>query len=159
MKGFEMKKLLGAAAVCGLAVGLVAVPGAGAVKAPKQVGGSVSVFVTPTTITPTTTTVTATGNVQSNSGCRKLRTVEFAYVTGGVAGPVIGSATTGSNGGYTATLPKPTNTPPAVVALRATVTQTVRKVGSKKKGQKPKKGRQFNCLSFFADSSALTVSP
>ncbi len=58
-----MKKLLGAAAVCALAVGLVAAPGAGAVKATKQVGGTVTVSATPTTIDPTTTAVNVTGNV------------------------------------------------------------------------------------------------
>jgi hypothetical protein len=44
-----MKKLIGAAAACALVVGLVAVP-ADAVKSPKQVGGTVSVLVTPSTV-------------------------------------------------------------------------------------------------------------
>jgi hypothetical protein len=153
-----MKKLIGAAAVCALSVGLVVAP-AGAVKTTKQVGGTVSVSVTPNPIPATATTVTASGNVASNSGCRKLRTVRFFWVSGGVAGAQVGIVVTGSNGNFSATLPKPTDTPPATVVLRVMVDQEFRKVGSKKKGRKAKKGRQFNCLQLTADSSAITLLP
>jgi hypothetical protein len=42
-----MKKLISATAVCALAIGLVAAPGALGVKSPKLVSGTVSVGVTP----------------------------------------------------------------------------------------------------------------
>jgi hypothetical protein len=155
-----MKKLIGAAAACALVVGLVAVP-AGAVKSPKQVGGTVSVLVTPSTVSAAApTTLTASGNVGSNSGCRKNRTVHFAYV--GATGPDLSgiTVTTGPNGDYTASLPQPTTaTTPASVTLQVTVDAATRKVGSKKKGQKPKKGRQFNCLAITGTSSPITVNP
>jgi hypothetical protein len=159
-----MKKLISATAVCALAVGIVAAPSALGVKAPKQVGGTVSVNVTPTTVTPGDefTTVTASGNVASNSSCRKDRTVHFAYVENGVVGPELGTAITGSNGDYTATLAEPTSsdlTTSHSVVLRATVDQVTRKVGSKKKGKKTKKGRRFDCLQLAADSSPITVTP
>jgi hypothetical protein len=153
----QMKKLLGSAAVCALAVGLVVVPGAGAVKSPKLVGGTVSVSLTPNPIPSTATTVTASGNVASNSGCRKDRTVHFAYVSGTTVGPEVGTAETGPNGDYSAVLPRPTDTPPATVALQVTVDQTFRKVGSKKKGKKTKKGRQFNCMELTGLSGPITV--
>jgi len=152
-----MKKLLGAAAVCALTVGLVAAPGASAVKAPKLVGGTVSVSVTPSPIPSTATTVTASGNVASNSGCRKDRTVHFAWVNGAVVTALATTAETGPNGNYTAVLPKPTDTPPATVALQATVEQTFRKVGSKKKGKKEKMGRKFNCLEITGLSGPIAV--
>jgi hypothetical protein len=152
-----MKKLIGSAAVCALAVGLVVVPGAGAVKAPKLVGGAVGVTVAPNPIPSTATTVTASGNVASNSGCRKHRTVGFAWVNGTTVTPLAETAETGPNGNYSAVLPRPTDTPPATVALQVTVDQTFRKVGSKKKGRKTKKGRQFNCLELTALSGPITV--
>src|SRR5690242_1306121 len=100
----HMKKLIGACAVCALAVGLVVAP-ALAKKAPKQVGGTVSVNVVPSTVTPgdSSTTVTASGNVASNSSCRKDRTVRFSYVEGTTVTPLLETATTGPNGDYTAT--------------------------------------------------------
>jgi hypothetical protein len=156
-----MRKLITACAVCAVAVGLVAVPGAVAVKSPKQVGGTVSVNVTPNPLPNATTTVTASGNVGSNSGCRKDRTVHFFWVSGTTVGPEVGSAMTGPNGDFTATLPRPTDTAPATtsVTLRATVDQLTRKVGSKKKGKKDKKGRQFSCLALSGDSPAVTLTP
>jgi hypothetical protein len=144
-----MKKLLGAAAVCALTVGLVAAPGASAVKSPKQVSGTVSVSVTPSPIPSTATTVTATGNVASNSGCRKDRLVHFAWVSGATVTALAQTAETGPNGDYSVVLPRPTDppfTPPTTVALQATVDFAVRKVGSKKKGKKDKPGRKFHCL-------------
>jgi hypothetical protein len=124
------------------------------------VAATVSVLPTPTTISPTTTTVTVTGNVSSSSSCRKDRTVRFAYVNSdtSVVTPLAETAVTGSNGDYTAVLPKPTDVAPATLTLRATVDQVIRKVGSKKKGKKDKKGRQFDCLTTTADSAPLTVS-
>ena len=153
-----MRKLISACAVCAMAIGLVAVPNALGVKSPKQVGGTVTVSATPTTIESTTTRVTATGSVASNSGCKKDRTVHFSYVNGSTVTPLAVSATTKGNGFYTATLPKPADTAPASVTLRATVDAVVRKVGSKKKGKKTKKGRAFNCLELTGDSALLTIS-
>jgi len=126
-------------------------------KAPKQVGGTVSVNAAPSTIDATTTAVTATGNVASSSSCRKGRTVRFAYVNGTTVTTLAETAVTRSNGDYTATLPKPTDTGPATVTLRATVDAAIRKVGSKKKGQKTKKGRVFNCLEITGNSAPLTI--
>jgi hypothetical protein len=153
----RMKKLIGSAAVCALAVGLVVVPGAGAVKSPKLVGGAVGALVTPNPIPSTATTVTASGNVASNSSCRKDRTVGFAWVNGATVTPLAETAETGPNGNYSAVLPRPTDTPPATVALQVTVDQTFRKVGSKKKGKKTKKGRQFNCLELTGLSGPITL--
>src|SRR6476619_3326814 len=138
-----MKKLFSVGVLCALAIGLVAVPGAVAKKGPKLVGGAV------------------TGNVASNSGCRKDRDITFAWVNGAVVTPATGTAITGSNGDYTATVSRPTDTAPTAtsVILRATVAQEFRKVGSKKKGKKNKKGRQFSCQSFSGDSPAVTLVP
>jgi hypothetical protein len=156
-----MRKLISALAVCAVACATVAVPSALGVKSPKQVGGTVSVNVTPTTVDATTTSVTATGGVSSNSGCKKDRTIHFAYVNGTTVGPEVGTTTTRSNGTYTATLPKPseTNPPTASVVLRATVDQAIRKVGSKKKGKKTKKGRRFSCLQVTGDSGPIAIAP
>jgi hypothetical protein len=159
-----MKKLISACAVCAVAVGLVAVPNALGVKSAKQVGGTVSVNVTPTTFTTgdtSVTTATVSGNVASNSGCKKDRTVHFAYVNGATVTPLAETATTKGNGAYTATVPKPTDTNPPTtsVVLRATVDQTIRKVGSKKKGKKTKKGRAFNCLQLTGDSAPIAIAP
>jgi hypothetical protein len=156
-----MKKLISACAVCAMAVGLVAVPNALGVKSAKQVGGTVSVTASPTTIEATTTTVAASGSVASNSGCKKDRTVHFAYVNGATVTPLAETATTKGNGAYTATLPKPTDTNPPTtsVVLRATVDPLTRKVGSKKKGKKTKKGRAFNCLQITGDSAPIAIAP
>jgi hypothetical protein len=158
-----MRKLLCACAVCAVAVGTVAAPSALGVKSVKQVGGTVTVSATPTTITPTTTSVAASGNVSSNSSCRKDRTVHLAYVENGVAGPEVGSAVTRPNGDYsTTTLPNPTVTNPTLggtVVLRATVDPVTRTVGGKKKGRRAKRGRQFDCLQLTGDSGPITVPP
>ena len=156
-----MKKLISACVVCAVAVAAVAVPSAFGVKSAKQVGGTVSVDVSPTTVDATTTSVTANGAVASNSSCKKARTVHFAYVNGGTVGPEVGTATTGSNGKYAMVLPKPTDTnpPTASVVLRATVDQAIRKVGSKKKGKKTKKGRRFDCLQITGDSGPIAIAP
>jgi hypothetical protein len=156
-----MKKLISACAVCTVAVAAIAVPSALGVKSAKQVGGTVSVNITPTTVDATTTSVTASGNVWSNSGCKKARTIHFSYVNGTTVGPEVGTATTLSNGSYTATLPKPTETnpPTSSVVLRATVDQVTRKVGSKKKGKKTKRGRRFDCLQITGDSAPIAIAP
>jgi hypothetical protein len=156
-----MRKLISAAAVCAVAVGLVAVPNALGVKSAKQVGGTVSVNVTPNPLPDAVTTVTASGNVASNSSCRKGRTISFAWVNGSTVTPATGTATSGNNGDYTATVSRPLDLSTAAsgVVLRATVAQTYRKVGSKKKGKKNKKGRQFNCLSFSGDSATVSLVP
>jgi hypothetical protein len=156
-----MRKLISAGAVCAVVVGLVAVPNALGVKSAKQVGGTVTVGVTPTTVDATTTTLAASGSVASNSGCKKDRTVHFAYVNGATVTPLAETATTKGNGAYSATLPKPTDTNPPTtsVVLRATVDPVTRRVGSKKKGKKTKKGRTFNCLTFTGDSAPIAIAP
>ena len=156
-----MRKLISACAVCAMAVAVFAVPSALGVKSAKQVGGTVNVIATPTTVDATTTTVTASGRVASNSSCRKGRTVHFAYVNGTTVGPEVGMTTTKSSGKYTVDLPKPTDTnpPTASVVLRATVDEVTRKVGSKKKGQKTKKGRRFDCLQLTGDSAPIAIAP
>ena len=148
-----MKKLISATAVCALAIGLVAVPSASGVKSPKLVSGTVSVGVTPIPLPDTTSSVSVTGNVAANSGCRSARTVHFSWVSNGVPGAEVGSAVTGSNGDFNAILPRPTETSTTTssVSLRTTVDQATRRVGSKKKGKKTKRGRAFECLGFSAD--------
>jgi hypothetical protein len=148
-----MKKLISAGVVCAVAVGLVAVPGALGVKSPKLVSGTVSVGVSPLPLSDTTTSVSVSGNLASNSSCRKDRTLHFSWVTNGVPGAEVGSAVTRSNGDFSAILSRPTDTSTTTssVSLRTTVDQVTRKVGSKKKGKKAKKGRQFECLTISAD--------
>jgi hypothetical protein len=147
-----MKKLISAAVVCGLAIGLVAVPSALGVKSPKLVVGTASVGVSSSPLPDSTTTENVTGNVATSSSCRKGRTVHFSWVAGGVPTEV-GSAVTGSSGDFNATVPRPTQTSTTTssVILRTTVDQVTRTVGSKKKGKKTKKGRPFVCLSISAD--------
>lgn len=156
-----MRKLTSAGAVCAVVVGLVVAPSALGVKSAKQVGGTVSVSVTPRTVDTTTTTVTASGGVASNSGCKKDRTIHFAYVNGTTVTPLVETADTKGNGTYAVTLPKPvdTNPPTSSVVLRATVDPVTRKVGSKKKGKKHKKGRAFNCLQITGDSASIAIAP
>ena len=86
--------------------------------------------------------------------------MRFSNVNGttGVVTPLATTAITGPNGDYTAVLPKPTDTAPASVTLQATVDQSIRKVGSKKKGKKAKKGRQFICLEITGQSVPITVA-
>jgi hypothetical protein len=172
-----MKKLFSAAVVCALAVGLTAAPSAIAVKpphaggpkapkvgpkSPKQVPGTISVLVIPSTIETTTTTVTASGNVSATSGCRKDRTVRFSYVNSTTLAetPLATTVLTGPNGDYSVVLPKPTDTPPATVVLKATVDQEFRKVGSRKskKGKRTKRGRQFDCMQIIGQSAPLTLT-
>jgi len=154
-----MTKLISAGAVCAVAVGLVAVPSALGVKSTKQVATSVTVSVTPTTAT-TGSAVKASGNVSSNSSCQKSRTVELAWVdtATSVATPAGTATTKGGSGKYDADLTAPSAA--GTYTLQATVTGPVtRKVGSKKKGQKTKKGRQFSCLASSAvNSSPVTVT-
>jgi hypothetical protein len=154
-----MRKVITTIAIGALAVGMTVAPGAIAKKGPKLVSGTVTAVPSPSTITPATTTVSVDGNVSSSSSCRKDRTVRFAYVAGTTVTPLAQTSVTRSNGNYTAVLPKPTDAAPATVTLRATVDQATRKVGSKKKGKKNKKGRPFNCLEVTGQSSPLTVSP
>src|SRR4051794_21004672 len=135
-----MKKLAGAAIVCAVAVGLVAASGAGAVKSTKEVFGTVSVSVTPNPVPDAITTVTASGNVASNSSCRKGRTVNLAYSSN--PGAVVGTAVTGPNGDYTATnIPKPAPTASGDTLLATVVDGGFRRVGGKKKSKRTKKGR------------------
>jgi starvation-inducible outer membrane lipoprotein len=153
-----MKKLISACAVCAVAVGVVAAPSALGVKSTKQVATSVDVSVTPTTAT-TGSAVKASGTVSSNSNCRKDRAVELAWVdTTTSAETPAGTASTNGSGKYRADLVAPATA--GTYTLKATVTGPVtRKVGSKKKGKKAKKGRQFSCLASPPASSApVTVT-
>ena len=69
---------------------------------------------------------------------------------------------TGPNGDYTVTAPRPTVTPPATLpqtfTLKASGLDELRRVGSKKKGKKQKKGRQVFCLGPDGQSSPVTFS-
>jgi hypothetical protein len=157
-----MRKLSIAIAVGVLAVSLAAAPAVVAKKGPKDVGGTVTVTATPSTIELTTTTVAVTGNVQSSSSCRKNRTVRFSYVdSGGASTALTETAVTKPNGDYSATLPKPTTVGPTTVNLVATVDAAVRTTkGSskgKKKGHKKGKAKKFNCLS-LTGQTPLTVN-
>ena len=153
-----MRKLFTATAVCALAVGLTVAPGAVGKKGPKLVSGTVTVSATPTTIDPSTTAVTVTGNVKTNSGCRKNRTVRFSYLSGaGVSTPSVVTTETGPNGDFSATLERPPLVDGTTVVV-ATVDREFRKVGSKKKGQKDKPGRKFDCLEISGQSNSLAVS-
>jgi hypothetical protein len=127
-------------------------------KAPKAAPGLVSLTATPSTVTSSTTDLVVSGNLWSTSGCRKDRTVSFAYTgtAGTTALPV--TAETGPNGDFTATLPKPTDAAPATVQLEASVAQGDRKVGGKKKGKKAKKGRKIICLAATGQTT-VTVAP
>lgn len=159
-----MRKLPIAIAVGALAISVAAVP-AVAKPGPKNVGGTVTVVASPTTIEPTTTTVAVSGNVKANSSCRKNRTVRFSYVDANGTTALTETAVTRSNGDYSATLPKPTTTVPvpASVTLVATVDEAVRvtkgqsKGKGKKKGHKKGKAKKFNCLSATAQTP-LTVN-
>jgi hypothetical protein len=165
-----MKKLLSACGVLALAIGLVVAPGAVAKKGPKQVYGTVSVNVTPTSFTTGDTSVTeasVSGNVASNSNCRKFRHITFEWVDGaGVVlpsplNPIAVETDTGPNGDFSATIPRPnvTNPPQTTpIYLRATAEFTVRKVGSKKK-RKTKKGRAFHCMEISGLSGPVTILP
>jgi hypothetical protein len=155
----KMRRLVAAIAVCALAVGLTLAPGAAGKKAPKQVGGTVTLAATPSTVTTETTTITVSGNLATNSGCRKDRTVHFSYVGPTlVETPLAVTAETRGNGSFTAVLPKPTDAAPATVTLKATVDPATRKVGSKKKGKKTKKGRVFNCLEVEGQTTITVAS-
>ena len=165
-----MKKLIIACAVTAVALAAVAAPSALGVKSTKQVVSTVTVSATPTTIDPTTTAVNVTGNVQANSSCRKVRTMHFFYVTGGVESTELATTptpvTTRSNGDFSATLPPPPTTADGTTQVRAKVDQTLRTkvIKGKKKGagKGKKKGavkkRKFNCLAGSGDSNVLTVS-
>jgi hypothetical protein len=153
-----MRKLFIAIAVGALAACLAVAPAAIAKKGPKLVSGAVTVAATPSTVTPATTTITVTGNVKANSSCRKDRTVRFSYVGAGGTTALTETAETRSNGDFTAVLPKPADAAPATVMLRASVDETDRKVGGKKKGKKSKKGRKITCLSAQGEAT-LTVAP
>ena len=163
-----MKKLLSAATICALAVGLTVAPSALAVKpphaggpkAPKQVSGTVSVFVVPNPVVAGTSFVTASGNVKASSNCRKDRDVLLTQwvntVTGAPSPTGLGTVETGSNGDYSTLVLAPTT--PGTYVLQAFVDDEFRKVGSKKKGKKNKKGRQFNCMEVTGQSIPETVS-
>jgi hypothetical protein len=155
-----MRKLLSAIAIGLLASFLmVAATAVGkGPKSPKQVAGTVSVVATPSTLGPADTTTTVAGNVKANSSCRKDRIVRFAYTGLGGTTQLAETAETRSNGDFTAVLPRPADAAPATVMLQASVDQADRKVGSKKKGKKPKKGRKITCLAATSQTT-LTLVP
>jgi hypothetical protein len=150
-----MRKSISALAVCGLVVGLVAVPGALAkpgAKTPKTHGGTVGLVAPSPAVGATSTT--ASGNVFSQASCRKNRTVHLTLTNadGSSAAPEV-VATTGPNGDYSATVAVPAPVAPATTAtytLTANVDQAIRKSG-KSKG-KSKRARKHIC-------AALTSAP
>lgn len=160
-----MRKLISATAVCALAIGLAAAPGALAKKSVKQVPGTVSVAVSTTATTATTTALTVSGNVKANSSCRKDRTIRFAYVNSATLAETPSATTvdTRPNGDYSASLAPPTTD--GTYVLRATVDQTIRtkKVKGKRKGANKgkKRGnlrkRKFDCLEIIGHSAPITV--
>lgn len=158
-----MRKIFTAIAVGALAVSLAAAPSVIAKKGPKDVGGTVTVAATPSTIQAATTAVAVRGNVAASSSCRKSRTVRFSYVDGAGTTALTETAVTKPNGDYSATLPKPSTAGPASVTLVATVDQTVRTTKGESKGKGKKKGhakgkaRKFNCLS-TTGQAVLTVN-
>jgi hypothetical protein len=127
-------------------------------KAPKQAPGALSVLATPSTLGTADTAVTVTGNLKSNSGCRKDRVVRFAYMGSGGTTQLPQTTETRSNGEFAVVLPRPTDTAPAMVTLQVSVDQADRKVGSKKKGKKQKKGRKITCLAATGQTT-LTLVP
>jgi len=160
-EGTTMRKLLGVTATCvlagSLAVSATAI-GKGPKAPPKQAAGTLSVLATPSSFGSADATTTVTGNLKSNSGCRKDRVVRFSYT--GIAGTtqLAETAETRPNGDFTAVLPRPTDAAPATVMLQATADQTDRRVGSKKKGKKQKKGRKIVCLA-ASGQTTLILSP
>ena len=162
-----MRKLITAIGVGALAVSLSAAPavigkpGPKGPKGAKNVGGTISVTATPSTIDAATTTVAVSGNLKANSSCRKNRTVRFSYTDAGGTTALVETAVTRPNGDFSATLPKPATTGPATATLNATVDEAVRKTkGSskgKKKGHKKGKAKKFNCLE-TTGTAALTVN-
>jgi hypothetical protein len=155
-----MRKLWSAIAIgllaTSLAVAVTAI--AKGPKSPKQAAGSVSVVATPSTLGAADTATTVTGNLMSNSGCRKDRLVRFAYTGTGGTTQLAQTTETRSNGDFTAVLPRPMDTAPATVTLQVSVDQADRKVGSKKKGKKQKKGRRITCLAATGQTT-LTLVP
>jgi len=156
-----MRKLLSVTATCvlagSLAVSATAI-GKGPKAPPKQAAGALTVLGTPSTLGSAVATTTVTGNLKSNSGCRKDRVVRFSYTGAGGTTQLSETAETRPNGDFTAVLPRPTDVAPATVSLQATADQTDRKVGSKKKGKKQKKGRKITCLQ-ASGQATLTLTP
>jgi hypothetical protein len=159
-EGKTMRKLCSAIVVGLLATSLAiaATAFAKGPKSPKQAVGSVSLVATPSTLGAVDAATTVTGNLKSNSGCRKDRIVRFAYSGSSGTAQLAPTAETGSNGDFSAVLPRPADAAPATVTLQVSVDQADRKVGSKKKGKKSKKGRKIVCLA-TSGQTTLTVVP
>ena len=157
MERNQMRKLFTATAVCALAVGLTVAPGAVGKKSVKRVTSTVTLTALPTTINSTATPVTVTGNVKANSSCRKNRTVHFHYLTGGNMSAEMGTATTRSNGDFSATLAAPSPLVDGTTQVHAVVDETFRKkvIKGKKKGATQK--RKFLCLQGEGLSNALVT--
>ena len=158
-----MRKLFGMIALGLLVAGVAVAPAAigsnpHGPKAPKLAPGAVSLVATPSNVTSADTTIAAGGNVMATGGCRKDRTVSFAYVGPGGTTALPVTAVSGPNGDFRATLPKPSDAAPTTVTLQASIPQVDRKVGSAKKGKKAKKGRRITCLAATGQTT-LTVAP
>ena len=152
-----MRKLIGAAAVCAVAVGLVAVPGAlakGPKAPPKTVPATITVSETPNPVT-VGAPVAVSGDVFSKITCRKYRTVTLEWVDAASQATPAGTATTGPNGAYSTTVAAPATA--GDYTLRATITEVDRKVGGKHK--KNKKGRRFICSGATGSTGTVTVNP
>lgn len=152
-----MRRTIIALAACLVVVGLVAAPGAVGkkkTKAPRLIGGTVT-LVAPSPAAGVHTT-TATGNVAAQASCRKNRYVRLTlFNADGVtpAGAEV-DVTTGPNGDYTAPITLPAPTPPATATytLKASVDQLYRKSG------KGKKSKKFICGVLTAAPVSITVS-
>jgi hypothetical protein len=152
-RGIKMKRLISAAAVCAVATGLVAIPGAVAKPAPKTVPAAITVNESPNPVTAGTA-VTASGNLASRITCAKYRLVTLEWVDATQVATPAGTATTGPTGDYSTTF----NAPAAAgtYTLRASVTEGDRTVGGKHK--KHKKGRRFVCGGATASTAPVTVN-
>ena len=161
-----MRRLITAAAIGSLVACIAVAPaaigsngqGPKGSKQPKLAPGSVSLLANPSTVTGTTTTISVSDDVMATSGCRKNRTLAFSYVGTGGTTPLTVTAVSGPNGDFVASLPKPADASPATVTLQATAGQVDRRVGSAKKGKKPKKGRKITCLERHG-TGGPTVAP
>jgi hypothetical protein len=149
-----MKRLISAAAVCAVATGLAAVPGAVAKAGPKVVPAAITVSESPNPVTAGAQ-VAASGNLASKITCAKYRLVTLEWVDATQTATPAGTATTGPTGSYANNVTAPTT--PGSYVLRATVTETDRTVGGKHK--KHKKGRRFVCSGATASTGTVTVDP
>jgi hypothetical protein len=111
-----MRKVFVAAALCAVAIVAVAAVSGAAAKGKPKLPGKVSVLLTPNNqvvppaTKPSTTNVTVVGKLKTRPACRSSRTIRFTYITPAGVYDLTETATTGSNGSFTATLPRPKDT-------------------------------------------------